>query len=103
MRSLQDPSEDGNSYSPEVDKKITAVTRALRRAVDAMVGLNCSFAERERATMEIGNEAERRLLEEELQLIADAHGEDLFINGILYREFWPGSHKYASLCQRAGS
>ena len=55
MRSLQEPTEDGIGYLPEVDKRITAVTRALRRAVDALVGLNCSFAERERATMEIGN------------------------------------------------
>jgi len=102
MRSLQDPSEDGNGYLPGVDKRIAAVTRALRRAVDATVGLNCSFAERERATMEIGNEAERRLLEEELQSIAEAHGEDLLINGILYREFRPGSHQYASLCGPLG-
>ena len=102
MRSLQDPPEDGDGYLPEVDKKIAAVTRALRRAVDAMVGLNCSFAERERATMEIGNEAERRLLEEELQSVADAHGEALLINGILYREFRPGSHQYASLCGPLG-
>lgn len=102
MRSWQDPSKDGNGYLPTVAKKTTAVTRALRRAVDAMVRLNCSFAERERATMEIGNKAERHPLEEELQSIAEAHGKDLLNNGRLYREFRPGSHQYASLCGPLG-
>ncbi len=98
MRSLQEATKSDNDHAAEVEKKITAVTRALRRAVDAMVGLNCSFAERERAALEIGNEAERRLLEEELQSISDAHGEYLVVNSALYRRFRPGCRRYASLC-----
>jgi hypothetical protein len=38
MRGLQDPSEDGNGCLPAVDKKIAAVTRALRRAGGRRMG-----------------------------------------------------------------
>lgn len=99
MGSLRDTADGGNrNEDPDIERAIVAVVRALRRAVDAKVGLDCSFGERERATLAIGNEAQRRLLEQELQSVADAHGRDLLINEILYREFRPGSHRYASLC-----
>jgi hypothetical protein len=97
MGSLEEPTKDSNGHVG-VDKEIAAVVRAMRRAVDAKVGLDCSFAERERATLEIGNEAQRRLLEEELRSIAAAHGKDLLIDDLSYREFRPGSEDYASLC-----
>lgn len=78
MRSLQETVEAGNgNVEGRVEKEIAAVVRALRRAVDAKVGLDCSFAERERAALDIGNESQRRLLEQELQVIAAAHGRDL--------------------------
>jgi hypothetical protein len=81
-----------------IEVELAEVTRALRRAVDAMVGLDCSFAERERAALAIGNEAQRRLLEEELQSIADAQGREVLIDNVLYREHSSGSREYVSLC-----
>lgn len=98
MASLREPTEEVNGDAAVIDKEVAAVVRSLRRAVDAKVGLDCSFTERERATLEIGNEAQRRVLEQELQSIAEAHGKDLLINEVLYREFRPGSQNYASLC-----
>lgn len=82
----------------EIDSEIADVVRALRRAVDAMVGLDCSFSERERAALTIGNEAQRQLLEQELQSIAEAQGRELLINEVLYREHRPGERDYVSLC-----
>ena len=46
----------------------------------------------------IGNEAQRRLLEEELKSIVDGQGKELMINEELHREHQPGSYEYASLC-----
>lgn len=87
--------EDGTvAMAAEID----GVVRALRRAVDAMVGLDCSFAERERAALSIGNEAQRQLLERELQSMAEAQGRELLIDGVLYREHQPGERDYVSLC-----
>lgn len=82
----------------EIDEEIDEVVKALRRAVDAKVGLDCSFADRERALLSIGNEAQRRLLEEELQSIAEAQGKELLVNEALYREHLPGRRDYVSLC-----
>ena len=97
---MQYPEElAGNGVlNAEVDEKIDEVVRALRCAVDAKVGLDCSFADREQAALSIGNEAQRCLLEQELQSIVEAQGRELLINEALYREHRPGSRDYASLC-----
>ena len=101
MQDAQVPAEDGQgngALDAEIDQKIDEVVRALRRAVDARVGLDCSFACREQAALSIGNEAQRRLLEQELQSIAQAQGRELLINEAFYREHRPGRRDYASLC-----
>ena len=101
MQDAQVPAEDGQgngALDAEIDQKIDEVVRALRRAVDARVGLDCSFACREQAALSIGNEAQRRLLEQELQSIAEAQGRELLINEAFYREHRPGRRDYASLC-----
>ncbi|MGE0490466.1 MAG: hypothetical protein AB7S38_14765 [Vulcanimicrobiota bacterium] len=101
MQDLTTPAESelaGATLQAGFDDEINEVVRALRRAVDAMVGLDCSFEERERAALSIGNEAQRRLLEDELQSIVEAHGVELLIDGELYRKHRPGARDYASLC-----
>jgi hypothetical protein len=94
MPSTQEPSDD------VTEEEAAPVLRALRRAVNAKVGLNCSFTRRERTALAIAGEAQRLLLEEELQSLADAHADDLLIKGVLYRKHQPGMHEYASLCGR---
>lgn len=101
MQKLQNPagnSEASARIEAGIDGKINEVVTALRRAVDAKVGLDCSFAERERAALSIGNEAQRRLLEQELQSMAEAQGAELLVNEVLYRAHRPGTREYASLC-----
>ena len=90
--------QEGDVVETKVDHEIDEVVRALRRAVDAKVGLDCSFTDREQATLSIGNEAQRRLLEQELQAIAEAQGRELLINDVLYRKHRPGRRDYTSLC-----
>lgn len=106
MRSLQERSGGGNNIDGgdgddriEVSSaEVTLVVRALRRAVDAKVGLDCSFTRRERTMLALAGEAQRVLLQEELQTLADGHAEDLLINGVPYRRHQAGTHEYASLC-----
>lgn len=102
MQSSQSPvdgdQEDGSQTQTKLDERIVEVVRALRRAVDEKVGLDCSFEQRERAVLSIGNEAQRRLLEQELQFITDGHGDELLVNESLYRRHRPGTRDYASLC-----
>jgi len=97
MRNSQESAGNG-VLNAETDEQVDEVVRALRRAVDARVGLDCSFASREQAALSIGNEAQRCLLEQELQSIAEAQGRELLINETLYREHRPGRRDYASLC-----
>jgi len=98
MRTSQEPTWNGGEIEAGISEEIAEVVKALRRAVDARVGLDCSFAERERAALSIGNEAQRQLLEQELQSIAEAQGPELLVNEVLYRLHRPGARDYASLC-----
>ena len=54
-----------------------AFARALRRAVDAKVGVDASFEAREVAALELTNEATRLFLLGDLMAIADRHGEQV--------------------------
>lgn len=106
MRNLQEQrvGEHNNSNATDDggvalnEAEVAQIVKALRQAVNAEVGLDCSFTERERATLMIANEAQRCLLEDELQSLANAHAEDLLIDDVLYRKHQPGIHEYASLC-----
>ncbi|MBI4866158.1 MAG: hypothetical protein HY816_04325, partial [Candidatus Wallbacteria bacterium] len=89
---------DADEANGASETDLADVVAALRRAVDATVGLDCSFAERERAALTIANEALRRFIERDLQSIAEAQGRDLLIDGVLYREHQPGERDYVSLC-----
>ncbi len=77
MKSLQELAGIGNE---DEEAAIGEVVKALRGAVDAKVGLGCSFGEREQVMLAIGNEAQRRLLEEELKSIVGAQCKELLIN-----------------------
>jgi len=97
-RTTIDGDQDDSQVEAEFDREISELVKALRRAVDAKVWLDCSFEERERAVLSIRNEAQRRLLEDELQSITDAQGKELLVHGALYRRCSSGTRDYASLC-----
>src|ERR1700674_5423958 len=72
--------------------------RALRRAVDAKVGVDASFEAREVAALELTNEATRLFLLGDLMAIADRHGEQVEVTGVIYQRHEPGTVRYFSLC-----
>lgn len=74
------------------------LARALRRAVDFRIGTNASFGDRERAAMELTNEATRSMLEVDLQVIADNHEEEVLVDCHLYKRHESGDVGYHSLC-----
>ena len=72
--------------------------RALRRAVDAKVGSAASFADREAAALAVSNEATRLFLRDDLLAIADRHGEEVEVDGRIYKRHEPGTVRYYTLC-----
>lgn len=90
MRSVTHGSDNDN------DDFINAVSAALESAVAAQVA-GASFARREEAALEISNEAVRRVLEADLQRLADSEEDTVEYEG-LYRRHEPGEVKYHSLC-----
>ena len=74
------------------------LAHALHRAVDATVGVDASFEAREVAALALTNEATRRFLEHELLAIADRHGAQVEVDGVLYQRHEPGNARYFTLC-----
>jgi len=57
-----------------------------------------SLGERERAVLELSNEAVRRVIHDELQDIADSFFDFVEYQGQPYRRHHPGTGRYFSLC-----
>ena len=74
------------------------LARALRVCVDAMVGADASFSQREDAALELGNEATRLFLCDDLVAIAERHGEAVEVEGHIYKRHEPGTVRYYTLC-----
>jgi hypothetical protein len=77
---------------------VAAVAHLLRSAVDAQVGADASFERREVAALELANEATRLFLRDDLLAIADGHGEQVEVDGAIYKRHEPGTVRYYSLC-----
>lgn len=69
----------------------------LRGAVDAAVGPEASFAEREAAALTIANEVTRLFLQGDLEALRDAHGEQVEVDGAIYKRHEPGTVRYYTL------
>lgn len=74
------------------------LARALRLAVDARVGAEASFEDREVAALAVTNEATRLFLLDELMAIRDRHGELVEVDGVIYQHHEPGTVRYYTLC-----
>jgi hypothetical protein len=83
---------------PQAQEAEQALARALRRAVEAKVGGDASFEAREVAALELTNEATRLFLLGDLMAIADSHGEQVEVDGVIYQRHQPGTVKYFTLC-----
>ena len=75
-----------------------ALAGVLRRAVDAKVGPEASFAEREVAALALANDATRRFLEDDLLALVDRHGDHLEVDGACYKRHELGTVRYYTLC-----
>ena len=83
---------------PQAQAAEQAFARALRRAVDAKVGVDASFEAREVAALELTNEATRLFLLGDLMAIADSHGDQVEVDGVIYQRHQPGTVRYFTLC-----
>ena len=84
---------DLRNAKPEIDDALKQVVRLLRGVLPAG-----SFGEREKAVLELSNEAVRRVIHAELQDIADSFGEFVEYLGRQYRRHEPGTGRYFLLC-----
>lgn len=76
---------------------VEALTKALAAAIEER-SAGRGFSERELAALEVSNEAVRRLLEAQLQQLADDEPSEIVLNGGAYRRHQIGRVKYHSLC-----
>ena len=84
-----------NRPAPEVARDLAD---ALRRAIDAQVGADASFEAREVAALALTNEATRHCLQRDLVAIADSHGAEVEVDGVIYQRHEPGTVRYFTLC-----
>lgn len=78
---------------PEVKRAIAEIHDALRKALP--LG---SFEERESQALAINDEALRELLRDDLQALSDSFGDEVLVNGVLYKLHEPGTDTYHALC-----
>ena len=88
----------GQRKQPEQFEIEQDLARMLRARVDGTVGADATFEQREAAALKLTNEATRHFLEEELVSIADSHGEQVEVSGIIYQRHDPGTVRYYTLC-----
>ena len=79
-------------------RALAAARAALGRAVSVTVSADASFADREGALLAAANEACRLTLEGTLQTTAEAHPEQVRVDGVLYERHHEGTVVYHSLC-----
>ena len=80
---------------------ISTLARLLRENVDARVGLEGDFAERERVMHEVANAAVRRAQQADLEEIAEGFDtEEVFVGEQLYRRHERGTVDYHGLSGR---
>jgi len=83
---------------PQAQAAEQVLARALRKAVDATVGVEASFEAREGAALALTNEATRLFLLGDLVAIADRHGDQVDVDGVIYQRHQPGTVTYFTLC-----
>lgn len=89
---------EGKQIAVRAADATAELARALRAAVDAKVGAEASFSQRERVALALGNAATRLFLRDDLLAIADRHGEVVEVNGRIYKRHEPGTVRYFTLC-----
>lgn len=78
--------------------EMATVTRPTQVLARKLAGKNASFEDLEILTMAVSREADRLILQEALQTIAESFGDAVAVNGEEYGVHEPGSVTYHSLC-----
>ena len=84
--------------NPPLPEPTEEFARVLRVAVDATVGSDASFEQREVAALELTNAATSLFLRGDLESIAANHGEQVEVAGVIYQRHEPGVARYFTLC-----
>ena len=92
------PQVAANDNREEYTTALRGLGLALRRAVNAKVAANASFAARETTMLTVANEACLSELRTELQVAANGIADDILIDGVAYQRHQDGSAEYHSLC-----
>jgi len=79
--------------NPHLDGLVEMLGNAIDAATDSG-----HFGRREMAALQLTNEAVRRRLERDLQELSDGLGEEVLVEGKLYRQHLDGQVNYHSLC-----
>ena len=83
--------------NPPATAPAQELARALRLAIDVQVGADAPFAAREVAALALTNEATRLFLQSDLLAIADRHGSQVEVDGVIYQRHEP-TVRYFTLC-----
>jgi|KBSSwiStaDraftv2_1062776.scaffolds.fasta_scaffold314980_1 hypothetical protein len=75
-----------------------AALMALARCIHAQGEQAATFAEREQAILRVTNELARRLVEADLQRLADSYPDEVMVNNVRYRHHEDGVVTYHTLC-----
>lgn len=75
-----------------------AALMALARCIQVQEEQPATFAEREQAILRVTNELARRLIEADLQRLADSYPDEVFVDNVKYRHHEEGVVTYHTLC-----
>src|SRR5262245_10496711 len=82
-----------------IDAARQLALQAIARVIDLEGNIReTRFPEREQQTLSIANDLVRRLLEADLQRVADSMPDEVVVRGHRYRRHEPGEVAYHSLC-----
>ena len=95
----QRETKDNLTLTDDATLHLEAARSALRRAVDCQVGTRAAFDVRERALLELSNEVGRRILEQDLQELAEQYNQpSLRVNEQVHDRHSQGTVNYSSQC-----
>jgi hypothetical protein len=83
----------------EATVKVECPPELVERFAGALAGVEGGFEQREAAALMLGNELVRQWIERDLSALARRFGEEVRVDGQLYRRHAAGTRRYHTLCQ----
>jgi len=82
----------------EATVKVECPPELVERFAGALAGVEGGFEQREAAALMLGNELVRQWIERDLSALARRFGEEVRVDGQLYRRHAAGTRRYHTLC-----